>query len=205
MDSLNHELIGVIGKFYSERELSNSSLKQIIENKILAIKGQGEFLTEAEKWRSLGDVLKAKTNFLIRDYNYQQFPNFKLAIELDNNYGELTSRKSIVIVASLLCPYYTYFFEFRVSTRIVDGFLPLGKIAFFNDKRLDNLKIQFNSNLIDENLNRLFPNWNFVNHYYLMHARVDGLLPINGQYATDRKFSIYEFLFDNEMRYTIFQ
>src|SRR5690606_35075185 len=118
----------------------------------------------------------------------------------------ITVVKNLVVCLSLLCPYYTYYYEYQHKVKIADGFLPFNSFIFFSQPNFENLKTPFSPQEIDQALKLHFPTYTFVNHYFLMMNKIIGGVP----YGLDprnytQEYNFFQFLFCPEHSDSVLQ
>jgi hypothetical protein len=165
-------------------------IRKMTEKKINEI-----ILKEATPWASFIKELKDIHSEKIFDMGYEQFPSYIATIDLkkdDNDFFHFT--RKITINISLLCLYYTIFFE--------DYFLfSYGESEFDNP----NFRIFFSKNSSSKNENfipiiqsveRFFPNHIFINHKLLFEYKISGLPYSHEMDLPLKPYPFYSFLFD---------
>lgn len=171
----------------------NSDLQSIVESKI---KGNAE---SASSWQAIVQELRDK-GLSVQNLSFLQFPNLMLTVEQSETIQSITIYKSFVICLSLLCPFYTFYYEYRHKVRIHSGLLPLSSLVFLSKEDLNSLKIFAHHKEFEDILRFHFPEHTFISHYDLMMRKIYGAIPFGSDPSSkiNLESSVFELLFNNE-------
>jgi hypothetical protein len=186
---LYKELIRVIESYYPITNERQSVIRKVINDKI-------------DNLDNHNSVLKLLCNDLmsvghVEDFSYLQFPNLKIYIEHIEDEYHFRTYKNFAICISLLCPYYTYFYEYDFRIKTSEGFLRISKICFLKDDKFKFLTKNLDVNQIDSIIKLKFPNYSFVNHQALIENKMEAGLPYGAFDFSETKYSFMEYLFDS--------
>lgn len=168
-------------------------IRSVIENKI---RGGSD---QRKRWDSLILQLRDK-GMVVQDLSFLQFPNLMCFVENLETISNIQIKKNFVICASLLCPYYTCYFEYKVGVQVKGGVLPFGSMVFFSSAGYDSLKISASITEISNLFGSQFPEYTMIGHYDLMMFKVQGGVPYgeDSSHNGNLEHSIYQYLFYNE-------
>jgi hypothetical protein len=158
------------------------------------------------RWNSVVSEFRTLGFNHVENMSYLQFPSLMASLDLNHEVENIKVTKSFVMCISLLAPYYTYYFRYSHRVKLDLGSLPLGYWAFFNDLSCQLLKPPIDINLVNHQMQRYFPNHEFVSHFTLMINQVGCGLPygfLKEDYLPSHH-SYYQFLFDNEQPLRVF-
>lgn len=177
---INKDYVGYI----QYQEILSKKINDIIANK-------------QTNWTSFIELMKNNWEEKVLDMNYYQFPSHIVKLKLKHEICESVERQlSVIANVSLLCNYYTVFFEDHYifnshSKKIVK---PYHTILFKNDCDVDSLKT-FNE--MQENIQFFFPTHEFIHHQSLFNYKINGGEPYTeSDEFNSKSFCIYNFLFD---------
>lgn len=152
----------------------------------------------ANKWKSVVTKLRGE-GMQIEDLSYMQFPSLSLVIEQVSKNENLSIHKNFVIHLSLLCPFYTCYFEYKHKVNIGSGLLPLNSVVFYSSTRFDMLKCSVSRSHVLAILENEFPQYEFFDHYTLMLNNVCGCYPYGIDAVSDQAdYSLFQLLFGSE-------
>jgi hypothetical protein len=159
---------------------------------------------ELEKnWKNLMGDLKI-VNEKFSNYSFIQFPSLIAVAEKPTEHGNILATSSFVLCVSLLTPYYTYFFQYGHSIKSIVNF---NKITFFKNGQFDTFKFSVDVTKIDDAVKKYFPNYQFIDHYYLMVNNIIGGVPYgkSDNYADGKTpYSLYQFLFNSDQDHDVY-
>lgn len=158
----------------------------------------------SQNWISLRDGLRSY-NLVIRDLSFAQFPSLMLEIEEVESKSDILVYKNFVLCLSLLCPFYTYYYEYKHKVQLEKGLLPFNNIVFFSQENFKPLKNSVSLDKIDRLLNTHFPAYQFISHFELMMNSVIGGIPHGAIDAAKPESSIFQFLFSPEQPEFVFR
>jgi hypothetical protein len=164
----------VIKKYYR----NTKQVEELVARKIDFISGVKVEFPFAGKWQNLIDELRTQ-QLRVENMSYLQFPNLKLIISEELNFNHIQERKSLVIILSLLCPFYTYYYGYGLSTKVKDGFLKIGEVTYLENQMLQNFKPTFNNTRFKKLIEFNFTDYQYVNHYFLMINKFECGIPYN--------------------------
>lgn len=151
-----------------------------------------------ENWFKFIEELKVVTPHLVDDCYYFQYPDLMVIIENKVMIEDIAVHKRFIICLSLLCPIFTYFYEYSHSVkRHTSGALILGGTYFLKDENYQNFKINIDLEVIDKLILKYFPNFSFAYHLALVYNEISGGFPIGESHGSDKKFNLYQYLFNN--------
>ncbi len=153
-----------------------------------------------ENWFKFIEELKVITSYHVEDTYYFQFPNLKVIIEQKVCLEGITVDKRFIICISLLCPFFSYFYEYTHWVKLpTGGSLGLSGTYFLKSENYDNLKIDLDLANVEKLITKYFPEYSFLYHFSLMTKEISGGYPVGDvfQGKLDRKYNIYQYLFDN--------
>ena len=203
MDSRTHQLLArSIYQYYpigfTQAKNWNRQLNNIIADKI---DGKLELL---KQWDAVVKDLR-NGNLKIENLSWLQFPNLMLVVEHAEKIQDLVVYKNLILCASLLCPFYTCFYQYETKVSIENGIMPLSSLAFSSTKGFDTLRSPTSCKIVQETFERFFTNYTFLGHFDLMVNKLYGGVPhgIDKIYNTNLEYSMYQFLFNGEQPLTI--
>ncbi len=197
MEDLNYKLIlKSLQKYYPlglpETEGGYDDIREIIKTKL---NGTHPMM---ESWAKFIEELKSVTTHSINDYYYFQCPDLMVIIEDKVIIEGIEVNKRLIISFSLLCPIFTYFYEYsHLVKRHTSGALILGGTYFLKDENYENFKIDIDLEVIDKLIAKYFPDFSFAYHLALVYSEISGGYPIGESPGTNRKFNLYQYLFNN--------
>jgi hypothetical protein len=153
-------------------------------------------------------MLQQRTSLPVLDLSYVQFPSLLAVVESVEHAGNINVNKNLVVCISLLCPFFTCFYQYQHKVQLDDKMLfPLNRVVFLSDKKLTGLKPNIDANIFENTVKSEFKDHSFLSHYYLMHNKIVGGLPFGLPQPSNFKVehSIYQFLFNADQPETIFQ
>jgi len=184
---LYNELLNTISGYYPITN-ENIQIREIVADKINHLDDPSSFKSLCEDFETIGHV---------EDFSYSQFPNKKLYLEEIEDIGMYRTYKNFAVCISLLCPYYTFFYEFQFKLKMEEGFLGLSQICFLRDKKFDLIQQDIDLSRIDSMIKARFPHHSYIDHYALIVNETSKGLPF-GEFETGKnEFSIFRYLFDN--------
>jgi len=185
---LYKELLNIIAGYYPITNNESNQLREIVSEKVNHLEDSSNFKFLCEDLEAIGHV---------EDFSYLQFPNNKLYLEEIEDIGNYRTYKNFAVCISLLCPYYTFFYEFQFKLKTDEGFLGLSQVSFLRDNKFDLIRQKLDLVKIDSMIKSRFPNHSYIDHYALLVNEVNMGLPF-GQFETEkREFSIFRYLFDS--------
>jgi hypothetical protein len=185
---LYQELVNTISGYYPITNTENNQIREIVSDKINHLEEPSVFKSLCKDFQEMGNV---------EDFSYMQFPNRKFYLEEIEDVGNYRTYKNFAVCISMLCPYYTFFYEFQFRIKTTNGFLGLSQICFLNDEKFSLIRRDLDIKKIDTMIKARFPHHSYVDHYALLANEIDKGLPF-GEFETGKKgFSIFRYLFDN--------
>jgi hypothetical protein len=148
-------------------------------------------------WQSVMEDLKI-VNEKFSNYSFIQFPSLTAVIDKTTSHNNIQTSSSFVVCVSLLCPFYTYYFQYGHSVKSIVNF---NKITFFKNQTFDTLKFPIDAKRIDDIIKKHFPAYEFIDHYALMVNNLIGGSPYGqGDSYADGKtpYSLFQFLFNSQ-------
>ena len=197
MENLNFKLIlKAFQKYYPlglpRTEGGYDDIREIIKAKL---NGKHPMM---ENWAKFIEELKSVTTHSVDDYYYFQCPDLMLILENKVIIEGIEVNKRLIISFSLLCPIFTYFYEYSHSVkRHTSGALILGGTYFLKDENYENFKIDIDLEVIDKLILKYFPNFSFAYHLELFYNEISGGFPVGESLGSDKKFNLYQYLFNN--------
>jgi hypothetical protein len=197
METFDFKLIlKALKKYYPlglpETEGGYDDIREIISKKL---SGEHPIM---EKWVKFIDELKAMNPHFVDDCYYFQYPDLMVIIENKVTVEGITVNRRFIICISLLCPIYTYFYEYSHSVkRQTSGALILGGTYFLKDENYENFKINVDLEVIDKLIIKYFPEYSFAYHVSLMYKEITGGFPIGESHGLDKKYNLYQYLFNS--------
>jgi len=158
---------------------------------------------QSTAWESFASDLSCLNEHSLFNMSYLQFPCFigKLQIVSDEN-SRFNMQRTLVIAVSLLCDYYTLYFE---DTYAFAGYTDLSvkpKLHILFSKRNDSGEEEVLFNTVHSMLRKSFPRFGFVNHKLLFDTRIKGgFVYPDGEACPDRRMNLFNFLFDGDYLY----
>ena len=195
-----NELLNRIHYYYpiGQEQLGTNHPGYIDYNKILTSKINNIIEDKKSNWDELTKLIMGIYKDGFFDMNYLQFPSHIGKIALKNElHQEYDYQQTLVINISLLCNFYTIFFE---DTFIYKNYIdplpkPKTKILYLNQKK--KIEINHTIEIIQQKIKWLFPEYEYINHKVLFLYEIKAGVPYTDgyEYATPPYF-IYNFLFD---------
>ncbi|MBN8652807.1 MAG: hypothetical protein J0L67_15345 [Cytophagales bacterium] len=188
------EYEGVIKKCYKDEKL----IDELVAQKIDFISGQKiEFLL-AEKWKEIIDQLR-NHNLKVEDMSYLQFPNLKLVVDEDTMFDYIKERRSLIIVLSLLCPVYTYYYKYSLLAQAGVGFIKIGEVNYLKNNILQKFIPNMHGIDVKKLIESTFLDYRYESHYFLTINRFDFVAPYKSadQSKNSTGYSFFEFLFES--------
>lgn len=185
---LYKKLIEMISGYYPTTGMENNQIKEIVSNKINHLDGPSSFKSLCKDLESIEDV---------EDVSYLQFPNLKLYLQHIEDISTYRVYKNFAVCISLLCPYYTFFYEYDFRIKSKTGFLPISKIGFLDDDKLAIVRRQIDIQNVDSLIKSRFPHHSYVNHYLLLANSVDFGPTFGEPIKGNGRNSIFRYLFDS--------
>jgi hypothetical protein len=175
-------------------------INEIIEKKINSmITGEQTMISTL-----LESIKLSAGDYEIMDYSSGQFPSYSIGVfyEEDNS-GDLNRRTLLMFTISLLCNYYTYYIHdyFRVSGQTAISqrrkVYPIDSVSLENHLSFVYMKPIIER--ISTDIQRVFPDYRYVNHFQLFNNYITGAVPFGKtvEDSTTSSHSIYHFLFDS--------
>lgn len=187
--------------YYPANTLNGSDnrrlLMEILAKKVNALIGNDireDFYLK--NWENLINEISKEDRIKINNMSYLQFPNLKLSIEEVQEMEGIINVRKLTLVISLLCPIYTFFNEFCVNLKVINGSIEIGKIVFLEDEIFRNLIISTDSN-IKKLMKKHFSKFTYANHFDLMNTTMDYSKPWGNEDIDRVEYSVYEYLFDS--------
>jgi hypothetical protein len=197
METLNFKLIlKSLQKYYPlglpETEGGYDDIQEIIRTKL-----NGEHPIMGN-WLKFIEELKSMTPYLIDDCYYFQYPDLMVIIENKVIIEGIEINKRFIISFSLLCPIFTYFYEYSHSVkRPTCGALILSGTYFLKDENYETFKINIDLEVIDKLIVKYFSDYSFAYHLALVYNEISGGFPIGESPGPDKKYNLYQYLFNN--------
>lgn len=197
METLDFKLLlKALQRYYPlglpETEGGYDDIREIIRTKL---NGEHPIM---ENWAKFIKELKVMTPYFVEDSYYFQFPNLRVVIENKVTIEDVIVNKRFIISFSLLCPSFTYFYEYSHSVnRMTGGLFMLSGINFLKNENYENFKIDLDLEIINKLIVKYFPDYSFSYHLALIFNEILGGFPIGESHGPDRKFNLYQYLFDN--------
>ncbi|MGF6924645.1 hypothetical protein QFZ48_000145 [Chitinophaga sp. W2I13] len=202
-DEIMLDLLRYIHQYYpiGLPEYYNQPRRMMERDHILANKISD--LTEGKEtaWSIFVRELK-QHNWELLDMAYIQFPSYVVRIKLktpDFSTPEIFHSRELVVVVSLLCPYYTIYYldtyRFNTIRAAHHRYRPIFRIAF--KEVLPEFSFNQDAHLKEvEDLTRLhFPSHNYASHGMLMQRYLSPGIVLEGQ-SGEGPYPIYSYLFD---------
>jgi hypothetical protein len=185
---LYQNLINFISSYYPIIDSESNELRKIVSEKINQLEDPTPFKLLCKDFEAIGQV---------EDCSYLQFPTRKFYLEKIEDIGMYRVFKNFAVCISLLCPYYTFFYEFQFKIKTADGFVGLSQMCFLKDKKFDFIRDEFDLKKIDSLIKAQFPEYSYIDHYILLANEINRGLPF-GEFESEKKeFSFFRYLFDN--------
>lgn len=171
----------------------NDTLQKVVEDKI------DDKSESVISWNTLINKLRDK-GLSIQNLSHLQFPNLMLIVGHSETFQNVTIYKNLAVCLSLLCPFYTYYYEYKHKVRIGEGLLPFNNFVFHSQKNFESLKIFVPLKDIESTLNYHFPGHSFISHYSLMMNKISSGFPygVSSINNDNLEYSFYQFLFNSE-------
>lgn len=197
-ETIYKKLLAAIQKYYPIDDLGKNNYREAEDLVLLKIE-QIDFVTE---WSKVVDELEK--DFDVMNMDFLQFPNLKLYLEEIQIISHYKVRSNFTLCLSLLCPFYTYFFEYDIQVKTNTGFYPLTKIGFLTEEKFRMIKRDIPLNKIQSIVKSQFPDYNYVDHYPLMTNMIKSGMPY-GAGSEESEYSLYQFLFDKDQPEVFFR
>lgn len=197
METLNFKLIlKALQKYYPlglpETEGGYDDIRKIIKTKL---NGEHPIMND---WVKFIEELKSETPHWVDDCYYFQYPDLMVIIENKVVIEGIEVNKRLIISLSLLCPIFTYFYEYSHSVkRQTSGALILGGTYFLKDENYENFKIDIDLEVVNKLIIKYFPDYSFAYHLALTYNEISGGFPIGESHGSDKKYNLYQYLFNN--------
>jgi len=175
-----------------------AAFRTILSNKINSVM-EGESTSWSNLVYELGKIFSDRP---IMDQSYNQFPSYLLSITFfEKDDGEIKLERRLLVNVSLLCSYYTIFFETRINVKsnnggLLPGFAP-GVFSLYstNDpaqNRIDAIKM-----LVEAH----FKGYQFAYHKTLFDYCIEGCGTYSNwqEYEAGQKYPVYSYLFDSHL------
>lgn len=172
-----------------------SDYKLILTDKIMSI-------TENKKTQWTGFIKSLEKEYnpsTIIDMNYLQFPCHLARIELKKESNdEYDFEQSIVINISLLCKYYTIFFEegYKFKNYTNQIIKPSVSMLFSNKMNGEDY-FQKKMLTLKEKLEPFFSDYQNISHRPLFQYKIIGGFPYSEGESEQETYYLYHFLFDS--------
>lgn len=204
VDKVN-ELTAIVNRFYPENPELPGSLER---NEIITLKLQELTSGVNNQWTKLVKSIEEAQKLPVRNWAFLQFPNYKLTVEFgETTYPDhITSTRALVLIISLLGPYYTVYFEdiYTISNVISD-----------TNRRPAQFKIVFTEvtpelfPTASEYLATLkkmttdyFPDYQYLHHKFLMRRKVEGLYQLPSE-IDNGPHTFFKYLFNNQPEFLV--
>jgi hypothetical protein len=168
--------------------------ENILKGRISALQNN-----EDSPWKKLLSVFQEKYGGKAIEQYSIQFPSYSIQIELHSEASNnFTFSRKIVVIASLLCKYYTVFFEDFYNfnhNETYKGVPPFYRILFSKEKGLNNATEVFTKTvaLVKNNISE----YDYISHKLLFDYKVFGGYPYTeNQESALPSYPIFSFLFD---------
>lgn len=185
-----NSLMGDYEGFKQFREILTCKINDVMEAKIT-------------HWTKLkGDINSLFEEERIVDLSFNQFPSYQINIKsISGEYQGFKIERQLVLNISLLCSYYTLFFETKIHSILTDenSDLIIGKqLSFYGTNHLGKDEEEKTKEFIEKN----FAGYQFVHHKILFDYLVDGCGTYSNwqEYNPGMKNPIYSFLFDSHFQ-----
>ncbi len=196
---LRKALLTAVDRYYTpglpSRENWDLELDRLVAEKV------NETSDSVRQWSALVDKLRSSLSIQVHNHSFLQFPNLSLLVESKEVVNDVTILRNFQVFLSLLCPFYTYYYEYQHRVKVSGGkTLFVGSHAFFSTPEFRELKLPFSEAGVSDLLSAFFPDYSYCNHYELMLFEIDGVVPYRADPAfpeTDRH-SMFQVLFNNE-------
>lgn len=180
-----------INKYEGQKQL-----RKIIENKINAL-----IAKQNSPWTNLVYDIEKHYPGKVFDMAYLQFPSYQAVINfnsIDND--EYNSTHNLIVVISLLCSYYTIFFESDYRFKAFNSSPELTNYKIFSlnsDKKNSSIDLVAIKSEIEKN----FDAHSFISHKILFDYKINGGIPYSKteENLTFSSFPIYSYLFDSHL------
>lgn len=203
-DKIMLDLLKHIHRYYPVGlpEYYNQPRRMIERDQIVADKING-LIEEKETAWSLFVIELKKHEWELFDMAYIQFPSYVVHIKLkspDFSTPEILHERELVVVVSLLCPYYTIYYldtyRFDTIRSAHHRFGPTFRIVF-----KDLLpEFSFDQDALLKEVERLtklhFPSYSYAGHGMLMRRYLTPGIVLEGQ-SDEGPYPIYSYLFDH--------
>lgn len=161
-----------IGASYFHKEYSGwSNARKIVDRKIRTLDEPRN-----NSWLSLIDNLKELYPNKVFDMGYLQFPSYTCCVSIsENETDQIKYTRNLIVSISLLCPFYTYYYEDRYVFKIKSSFNSpaITRILFLSANtagaKLDEAAID----IIRRNIEVHFKGHEYILHKYLFDYKVD--------------------------------
>lgn len=155
---------------------------------------------ERTPWVDFIEKLQSEFADSILDMDYLQFPCHLVKITLKKeHHSDYEFERYLVVNVSLLCNYYTLFFEDRFRFKDYTNDIIKPSITILFSRKLSE-KVHFDDLVtkIESQLVKYFGNYSRINHKLLFDYKVEAVLPYTeGEGEQEVPFSFYQLLFDS--------
>lgn len=104
--------------------------------------------------------------------------------------------KKFTVCLSLLCPYYTFYYDYKFIVDVKNGKLQLATVCFLNDEKFTHIKGDLSLELITSKIKDQYPTYDYISHFVLMNDKINKGTPYSMLSVDDtEKFSFFEYLF----------
>lgn len=183
------ELQNFVNKFYDPSRTGYRQMSELVASKVNSIDTESDWSRLIGFMRSdYGDV---------EDLAFMQFPNRELRIvdyELVEGYRV---SKLFTVCLSLLCPFYTLFYDYAFAIQAPTGhYVDISRICFLKDEKFGMISRNLDISNIMKIVGTLFPDYRYVDHYPLMTWSAESGPPFGAFESATTKYTFYQYLFD---------
>lgn len=175
-----------------------AAFQDILSDKINVVMEGGD-----PSWNNLSHELgRIFAGHPLMDQSYNQFPSYQFCITLlEKDDREMKIERRLLVNISLLCPYYTLFFETKMDIKLHNSkSLPQLTTSVFNLHTTDDpakSKMEEIRKLVETH----FKGYQFAYHKTLFEYHIDGCGTYSNwqEYEAGRKYPVYSYLFDSHL------
>ncbi|MGJ7033238.1 hypothetical protein [Niabella hirudinis] len=131
------------------------------------------------------------------NWDYIQFPCYKATLEVNENEFYL---RRIVVVVSLICPFYTIYVEDCIKFNRFEGIRGVTSSILFSCNSMKDKELELKIQWVNDTIGNHFRGYTFCPHIYLFDYKfaASALQHYDRMPSTDlTKYPVYNLLFDN--------
>jgi hypothetical protein len=153
-------------------------------------------------WKPTIEELAKKFPGTLLDRGFIQFPSYLASIDRQKSTSErfiFVSRLHLCI--SLLCPYYTVFFEdeYRFDKHF-EFSITLPHRIFYSKRKPDSSELEKTIEEVQKIVAKYFPQYEFVSHQILFRHKIPGVIPYREDPNTqENSYTFYRLLFEGSL------